>query len=235
MVVKNHNSRRFNANEDDNIWIAVTNDKYLVPYLRSSPMGKYALLRQNIERRVKISDQEWEALKSILVEKHVAKKEFLLRAGDICEFNHYILKGCTRTFYTDDNMHEHIFQIGFEDWWAGDMMSYLTGEPAHYSIQALEDTDVVMMRMNEFDEVLATYPKLERFFRILLQNAYIAGQKRTIDTMSKSAEVRYLELVKKYPQMEMRVAQQHIASYLGITPEALSRIKRGIIEKSRSH
>ncbi len=198
-------------------------------------MSKYDMLRQNIDRRIKTNDDEWEAFRSNLEERHFAKKEYLLKSGDVDTNMTYIMKGVTRTFFTDDSLHEHIFQIGFEDWWCGDMMSNITGEPAHYSVQALEECDVLQISVAAFNEVLDKYPHFDRFFRILLQGAYIANQSRTIDTMSKSAEQRYLQLVKKYPQLEMRVAQQHIASYLGITPEALSRIKRGIIEKSRSH
>ncbi len=192
-------------------------------------------LRNHIERRVKLPDEAWNAFKEILVIKNFAKKEFILRAGEVCDYNSYTLKGCTRTYYVDESLHEHIFQLGYEDWWCSDLLSYLTGKPAHYNIQALEDTTVIQMHREQFEKVLAEHTTLEHFFRILMQGAYIAAQNRTIDTMSKSAEQRYLELVKKYPQMEMRVAQQHIASYLGITPEALSRIKRGIIEKSRTH
>lgn len=198
-------------------------------------MSKYDMLRQNIDRRIKTNDEEWEVFRSNLEERHFAKKEYLLKSGDVDTNMTYIMKGVTRTFFTDDRLHEHIFQIGFEDWWCGDMMSNITGEPSHYSVQALEECDVLQISVSAFNEVLDKYPHFDRFFRILLQGAYIANQTRTIDTMSKSAEQRYLQLVKKYPQLEMRVAQQHIASYLGITPEALSRIKRGIIEKSRSH
>ncbi len=192
-------------------------------------------LRNHIESRVKLPDEAWNAFKEILAIKNYAKKELILKAGEVCDYNSYILKGCTRTYYVDESLHEHIFQLGYEDWWCSDLLSYLTGKPAHYNIQALEDTVIIQMKREQFEKVLAEHTTLEHFFRILMQGAYIAAQNRTIDTMSKSAEQRYLELVKKFPQMEMRVAQQHIASYLGITPEALSRIKRGIIEKSRTH
>ncbi len=192
------------------------------------------LLRANIDKRIQVSDQEWEGLLSVMKPRQLKKKELLLKAGEVCEYNSFILKGCMRTFFTDEKGHEHIFQLGFEDWWASDLMSFVTGEPAHYSIEALEETELLQMHLEDYDKLLLRFPIYERFFRILMQNAYVAGQRRMIDSMSYSAERRYLELVKKYPTMEMRVAQHHIASYLGITPEALSRIKRGIIEKSRT-
>ncbi|MFM9004401.1 MAG: Crp/Fnr family transcriptional regulator, partial [Flavobacteriales bacterium] len=109
-----------------------------------------------------------------------------------------------------------------------------TGDSAFFSIEALEDVDLLAIHRDDYEVLLSGYPKFERFFRLLMQNAYVASQKRTMDIMSLSAEKRYLELVKRYPQMELRVAQHHIASFLGITPEALSRIKRGLIEKRKT-
>jgi CRP-like cAMP-binding protein len=170
------------------------------------------LLKANITKRTSITEEEWKGILNVMKPKTIRKKELLLQAGDICEYNCFILKGCLRTYFTDEKDHEHIFQIGFEDWWASDLSSFVTGEPAYFSIEALEDTEMLIM-----------------------QGAYVASQRRMIDSMSYNAERRYTNLIKKYPFMEMRVAQHHIASYLGITPEALSRIKRGIIEKSRTN
>lgn len=192
------------------------------------------LLRANIESRISISDEEWAGLLAVMKPRQVKKRGVILKAGEVCEFNSFIVKGCVRTFFTDEKEHEHIFQIGFEDWWASDLMSFVTGEPANYSIEALEDSEMLQMHRSDYESLLLRFPRYERFFRILMQNAYVAAQRRMIDSMSYSAERRYLELVKKFPLMEMRVAQHQIASYLGITPEALSRIKRGIIEKSRT-
>jgi CRP-like cAMP-binding protein len=193
------------------------------------------LLRANITKRIQITEEEWNGFMALMKPRSLKKREFLLKAGDVCEYNSFIIKGCLRTFFTDEKDHEHIFQIGFEDWWASDLMSFVTGEPANYSIEALEDTDLLVMHKSDYDPLLQNFPRFERFFRLLMQNAYVAAQRRTIDSMSLNAERRYRDLVKKYPSLEMRVAQHHIASYLGITPEALSRIKRGIIEKSRTN
>lgn len=192
------------------------------------------LLRSNIESRIAITDEEWNALILVMKPNSFKKREIVLKAGELCEYNTFIIKGCLRTFFTDEKGHDHIFQLGFEDWWSSDLMSYVTGEPANYTIEALEETNVLQIHRDDYQRILVSHPRFERFFRILMQNAYVAAQKRMVESMSYSAERRYLDLVKKYSFMEMRVAQHHIASYLGITPEALSRIKRGIIEKSRS-
>ena len=131
------------------------------------------LLRANIDKRIQVSDQEWEGLQSIMKPRQLKKKEILLKAGEVCEYNSFILKGCMRTFFTDEKGHEHIFQLGFEDWWASDLMSFVTAEPAHYSIEALEETDLLQMHREDYDNLLVRFPIYERFFRILMQNAYV--------------------------------------------------------------
>ncbi len=193
------------------------------------------LLRSNISARINITDEEWKAVLSVMKPRSLKKREVLLKAGEVCEYNSFIVKGCLRTFFTDEKGHDHIFQLGFEDWWSSDLMSFVTGEPANYSIDALEETEILQMHRDDYEKLLTEFPRFEKFFRLLMQAAYVAAQKRMVESMSYSAEHRYLELVKKFSFMEMRVAQHHIASYLGITPEALSRIKRGIIEKSRTN
>jgi len=190
-------------------------------------------LRQHVAKRIDISNDEWNEFIALFTPRKLKKREFLTKPGDVNDTSAYIISGCLRTFYTDGKGHEHTMQIGFEDWWAGDWLAYITGSPAHYSVEALEDTELLLLSRLDQEAFYAHNLKFEKYFRILLQSAYVAGQLRLISTMSKSAEERYMDLIQKYPHMELRVAQHHIASYLGITPEALSRIKRSIIEKTR--
>lgn len=194
----------------------------------------FDLLKENIEKRVQLSEEAWYRLVSLLTVQHIKKREVWHKAGEVTEVMGFVLKGCLRTYFTDEKGHEHIVQFAFEDWWTSDLMSFVTQEPSNYSIEALEDTTVAVMHKNDYEQLLIDFPIFERFFRLLVQAAYVAGQSRMIAVMSKNAEQRYIDLVKKYPALEMRVAQHHIASYLGITPEALSRIKRTIIEKSKT-
>lgn len=195
----------------------------------------YQLLRDNIEKRVNLSEEAWSRLAGSLTSQTLKKREVWLKAGEVTDAMGFVLSGCLRTFYTDEKTHEHIVQFAFEDWWAGDLMSFITQEPASYTIDALEETTICFICKADYEQLLLDFPVYERFFRLLIQNAYVAGQARMIAVMSKNAEQRYNDLVRKYPQLEMRVAQLQIASYLGITAEALSRIKRTIIEKSKSH
>lgn len=190
-------------------------------------------LRKHLERRISVSNAEFDFITKKIFVKSFKKREVISAAGEVCRYQGYIHKGCVRMFFTDEKGHEHVVQLGFEDWWTGDIMSFITGQPADYTIEALEETEMFLIDREDMEWLYAQIPKLERFFRILIQNAFVAAQQRMISNMSKSAEERYLMLVQKYPQMELRVAQHHIASYLGITPEALSRIKKHLIEKSR--
>jgi CRP-like cAMP-binding protein len=191
-------------------------------------------LRNHIKNYIPLSNIEFEAIYQAMKRVVYKKREMLVRAGDPCEHFYFVLAGSLRTFTTDERGHEHIFHLAFEDWWASDLFSFITGDTAFFSIEALEDTEVLAIHRDDYEVLLSGYPKFERFFRLLMQNAYVASQKRTMDIMSLSAEKRYVQLTTKHPQLEMRVAQHHIASFLGITPEALSRIKRGLIEKRKT-
>jgi CRP-like cAMP-binding protein len=187
--------------------------------------------RKHIEKRIPITDEEFNTLLTLVKPLSLKKKEALVLAGELCEYQGYIVKGCMRSYLTDQKGTEHVIQFGFEDWYIGDMMSFLTGKPADYTVEALEDCELIVFHRNQADELYEKLPGMERYFRIMIQNAFIAMQARLISTMSQSAEQRYLALLEKFPKIELRIAQHHIASYLGITPEALSRIRRKLVQK----
>lgn len=194
---------------------------------------QFAAIIRHINSRVNLTNEQMEAVLQNIEVVHIKKKGAFLKAGDVCKYQGYINKGCMRVYFTDHKAHEHVVQLAFEDWWIADLMSFFTGLPANYSIEALEDTELLVLERSKVEQMFETIPPYEKSFRVLLQNAYISLQKRMIGSMSQSAEERYQELTRKYPQMELRVAQHHIASYLGITPEALSRIRKNIIEKMK--
>jgi CRP-like cAMP-binding protein len=141
------------------------------------------------------------------------------------------VKGCLRTYTLDENGVEHIVMFGIEDWWVGDLYSFLTQSPASYFIDALEDTEVLQISKSNLDILYENIPKFERFFRLILQNAFIAQQKRINQNLSFTAEQRYIDFIEKYPQLEQRISQKHISSYLGITPVFLSMLRRKLIQK----
>ncbi|MEZ4799283.1 MAG: Crp/Fnr family transcriptional regulator [Flavobacteriales bacterium] len=191
-------------------------------------------LKNHLLKRIILRDDEFEKISQKITVKKFKKRDIIAQAGEVHQYQSYINSGCIRMFFSDEKGHEHVVQLGFEDWWTGDMMSFVTGQPADYTIEALEDTELFMFDRCDMEWLYANVPKLERSFRILVQNALVALQHRMIANMSRSAEQRYLELIHKFPQLELRVAQHHIASYLGITPEALSRIKKNILNKEKS-
>lgn len=162
---------------------------------------------------------------SLLKVKKLRKKQVLQQEGQIARYQYFINKGCLRTYMIDDKAQEHIIQFAIEDWWAGDLYSFLTQTPAKLNIGAVETTELLCIDNPALEMLYQKVPKFERFFRLLIQNAYIANQSRIIESMSLTADERYCKFIERYPAMERRLPLKHIASYLGITPESLSRIR----------
>jgi CRP-like cAMP-binding protein len=133
-----------------------------------------------------------------------------------------------RSYTVDDKGYEHILQFASEGWWISDMFSFLTSEPSTYNIDALEDAEILLLNKDANEELLQKVPKMERYFRILSQNALIALQRRLMGSHTQTAEEKYTRLISTYPDITQRVPQHMLASYLGITPETLSRIRKQI-------
>ena len=191
----------------------------------------YELISANINRYISLTDQEFNFFTSIIKHRKLKRKQYLLQAGDVCRFETFVNKGCLRTYSVNDKGQENVLQFSIEDWWTGDLHSFLTGKESIYNIEALEDCEMLQLDKASLEQLYITVPKFERFFRILMQNAYIALQKRISGSMGDKAEDRYVDFIQKYPQLEQRLPQHQVASYLGITPEFLSRIRRQLITK----
>ena len=150
----------------------------------------------------------------------------MLREGDVCKYESFVVKGCLKTYYLDENGLEHIIDFSIEEWWADDLYSLLTQTAWKSNIKAIEDTDILQLGKTDLELLYQKIPKFERFFRILFQNAYITQREQINQALSASAEERYLLFLKKKPYAEKRFAQKDIASYLGITPQFLSTLKK---------
>lgn len=185
----------------------------------------FNLLLQNIARHIQLEPEESRFFTSLLKVRHLKKKEFLLRAGEVCRYETFVLEGCLRNYFLDEKGDEHILQFSVEDWWTSDLYSLLTRTPATQFIDALEDSTVAMLEQDDLERLYRQVPKFERFFRIMLQNAFIAQQQRILQSIGSTGEERYLAFRKKYPTLEQRLPQHQIASFLGITPEFLSKIR----------
>lgn len=191
----------------------------------------YNLILKNIARFIQLTPEETARFTAVLKPRTLRKRQYLVQAGDIFRYECFVNKGSLRTYHVDNNGQEHIVMFAFEDWWTGDMYSFLSGQPALYHVEAMEDCELLTIEKSQLEQLYIDIPKFDRFYRILLQNAYIAMQRRLSENMSLSAEQRYLNFISRYPQFEQRLTLKQIASYLGITPESLSRIRRQLAGK----
>jgi CRP-like cAMP-binding protein len=178
-----------------------------------------------IAQFVQLNTEEQFILESKVKIRRYLKGQFVVQNGDICKYENFVLSGCLKTFYIDNDGQEHIVMFAMENWWTADMSSFITQTPADYNIQCLENSVLAQIYYEDIEQLYAQIPKLERFFRIIIQKAYISSQKRLINNFSLPAKERYLQFREKYPQIEQRVPQYMIASYLGITKEFLSKIR----------
>jgi CRP/FNR family cyclic AMP-dependent transcriptional regulator len=182
-------------------------------------------INNNICKKNEFTPDEIEYFNTILHYKEVPKKTFLLQEGEICNFEAYILKGCIRKYYINENGFEVIVQFAVEDWWISDIASFHEKKPSQLFIETLEDCQLLMLTPETKEILLQKVPKFERIFRLLVQRNLSAMQNRLIDTIAKSAQEKYLEFIKLYPTIPQRVAQHYIASYLGISAEFLSKVR----------
>lgn len=193
----------------------------------------YELILKNLSRFITLTPEEEQYFTSLLKIKRLKKKQYLLQEGDIVRFDYFVNKGCLRTYTIDEKGLEHVVQFSIEDWWTGDMYSFLTQKPARYTIDAIEDTELLCLERTSLEELYIKVPKFERYFRLLLQNAFVSLQERIIASLSQPADERYCTFINKYPNMEKRLPLKQIASYLGITPESLSRIRSNYIKNNK--
>lgn len=192
----------------------------------------FEFLYKKVNETIDITDEEFEYAKTLFIPKKLRKKRFLLQDGDSCIYTTFIEKGLLRSFTIDDKGNEHILQFGIQGWWIADLYSFLTGETSEYNIEALEDSELLLITKSSWDLLLDEVPAFERYFRILIQNNLIATQRRLMGTMSTTAEERYTKLLQDFPDISQRVPQHMIASYIGVTRETLSRLRSQIASGS---
>lgn len=188
----------------------------------------FEVLFENITKKISLDDNEQELLKTFFIPKKLRKKQYLLQEGDVSKYIAFVEKGILRSYTVDDKGGEHIAEFAFEGWWIGDQFSFLTGEPSIFNIDALEDCELLLLTKQAEEQMMEQVPKMERYFRLLLQNHTIAIQRRLVSSLGNSAEEKYIQLVQGCPTIPQRVPQHMLASYLGITPETLSRLRKQI-------
>lgn len=183
-------------------------------------------LFHTINQKIELTAEGLEMIKPFFIPKKIRKRQYLLQDGDVCKYTAFVEKGVLRSYSVDEKGNEHIIQFALEGWWIGDQYSLLTCEPSTYNIDALEDSELLLMTHAGSEAMMEAVPGMEKYFRILLQNNMIAMQRRLVASLSLTAEEKYKRMLNAYPNIIQRVPQHMIASYLGITPETLSRIRK---------
>ena len=163
-------------------------------------------------------------------ERKIKRRQFILQEGDICKVNTFVIEGCFRMFMVDENGKEHNLQFAIENWWIGDIGSFHSEEPSKFYIEALENSTVLQIQKEDQIRMFVDYPKFNLIFRVFTENALISCQRRIIQNISSTAEERYLDFEKRYPSLFNRIFNVQIASFLGVTPEFLSTIRKRITQ-----
>lgn len=192
----------------------------------------YKPLLDYIRNSVDLTPEEESLLISKTTIRNYLKNQFLVQQGDVCKHVNFIVSGCTKTFHVDSDGHEHIVMFSLEDWWTSDLGSFLTQTPADFNIQCIEKTQLIQFDYEQLEALYSKIPKLERLFRKITERAFVSSQKRIIRNFSLDAKERYAIFKKTYPEINQRVPQYMIASYLGISKEFLSKIKGQLLQKS---
>jgi len=188
-------------------------------------------LLTHINKFADLSEEQSEKILSSLIIKEYQKKEYILHAGSVSEYECFVIEGCLRAFVIDLKGNEHNVRFGIENSWVGDLDSFFKNRPATYNIQAIEATTVLMICMDKMNELMDTIPEFEHYFRIMFQHGVMSIQLRMVQELSLSAEERYLHFIEKYSHLLQRIPQKHIASYLGMTPEFLSTLRKKMNQK----
>jgi CRP-like cAMP-binding protein len=183
-------------------------------------------IKTYFNRYVEFSDTEIDEIFSKFIQKTFQKKDYILREGKICNSKYFIISGLVRSFYIDEKGNEKITQFAIENWWVTNMESYIKNVPSYSAIQAIEKTTVLTINKIVLEELFKTIPKLERFFRIITENMLIAIQRRSDIYLQMKSKDRYNDLTDHFPDFSQRVPQYMIASYLDITPEYLSELRK---------
>ena len=195
-------------------------------------MKDYENILNNIKRYVSLNEDDEQQFISIVRTTRVKRRQSIVQPNFICSHQTYVLKGAFRSYFVNNEGTEHTIQFAIEDWFISDFNSYLNQSPASLFVEALEDSTVQQIAHNDVENLCNENPKFERFFRLVAQKSFAFSQRRVLSNIGKSAEERYLEFFNLYPSIVQRVPQYTLASYLGISPEFLSKIRKRIILKS---
>ena len=193
-------------------------------------IDKFSKLKTHFAETDLFSDEEFEKLISFLTVGTLKKKEFFNQQESLCRHLAFVNSGCLRAFHTDEKGNEFTMYFAFLNWWIGDKSSFYSGTPSRFSVQALEDSEIFYANKENWEKALDQIPAFEKWYRVKTRRSYEATQQKIIDSQTESAEQKYLKLLKNAPEIVQRIPQHYIASYLGIKPQSLSRIRKNIFK-----
>ncbi|MFH5883951.1 Crp/Fnr family transcriptional regulator [Halalkalibaculum sp. DA3122] len=185
----------------------------------------YQKLKESLQEHVSLSNEEWELCKNNFRPKRMLKRQFLLQEGDICRELAFVEKGALCSYSVDSKGNQHVLRFAFDGWWIADLQSFFTKHPSTFNIEVLEDSELLMLDRQNHEKLLEEIPGYERYHRIIVQNAYVALQQRVENALGLTAEEKYARLIKHNPEFMNRVPLNLVASYLGMSPETLSRVR----------
>ncbi len=185
----------------------------------------FDVLFKHLQEKIELTEKEKISIPSFFEPKKVRKKELLFREGEYCKQLSFVSKGALKSYTLDEKGHEHINLLAWEGWWVSDFRSFICDVKTTLYLDAIEDAELLLISKFNYERLLEEVPVMERYFRLLYQNSLITKDKRLISSNTFSTEEKYKELIEMYPFISQRIPQHLIASYLGVTPETLSRIK----------
>ena len=191
----------------------------------------FDVLFSHILGKISLTEQEKETITTFFVPKKLRKRQYLLQEGDVCKYMAFVEKGLLRSYNVDEKGEEHMNLFAWEGWWTSDLHSFLSGEKAVFNIDAIEESELLMISLADFEEMTLQVPIMDRYFRILFQNSLVTKDRRLVSSNTHTAEEKYIQLTESNPKLIQRVPQNLVASYLGLAPETLSRIKKNIASR----
>ncbi len=186
------------------------------------------LLIQYFNQFLPLTEEEQVFVRKVFTERRIKRRQFILQEGDICKYNTFVIEGCFRMYTVDDKGKEHNLQFAIENWWIGDIGSFHSEKPSKLYIEALENSIILQCKKEDQIKLFVDYPKFNQIFRVLAENSMVSLQNRILQNISSTAEERYLDFAERYPHFFNRISNIQIASYLGVTPEFLSTIRKKI-------
>ncbi len=183
------------------------------------------------EKLLPLDEVEKSIVKDVFKERRVKRRQFILQEGDICKYNTFVVEGCFKMYLVDANGKEHNLQFAIENWWIGDIGSFHSEKPSRLNIEAIENSIVLQIKKEDQWKLFVDYPKFNRIFRVLAENGMVSLQHRVLQNISSTAEERYLDFLEKHPNLFNRISNVQIASYIGVTPEFLSKIRKEITSR----